>query len=128
MNVYLSPRGRISIADLFDGRLEKHGVHEAIVHSRPGVDGTDEKHRYLMSHHGGLCVCAEGDSVQFWYKFIPGNDAGRITDAITAELGIEIVNADDFDQNSAYEIDPETGMPREQDEAAPAPGDVGEPR
>jgi hypothetical protein len=128
MNIYLSPRGKISMADLFDGRLEKHGVHEAIVHSKPGVDGTDERHRYLMSHHGSLCVCAYGDSVQFWYKASPTNDAGPILDAITGEFGIEILDDNDWDPNSADDIDPETGMPREQNEAVPIASDVGEPR
>src|SRR5260370_11466271 len=60
MNVYLSPKGNISMVDLFDGRLEKHGVYEMIVHPSDCVTGTDERHRYLADNRdgGGVAVWA----------------------------------------------------------------------
>jgi len=94
----------VRMDDLFDGRLEQHGVREEVVEPKDGVTGTNATHRYLVGgDRGWMCVHASDGVHAFELYSGTSVDCCRIIDAIRLVHGAEPVLDDgDFDPNGPY--------------------------
>ena len=87
MSIDFAPFGTIPFDALFDGRLAKRGIREAVgENTRPGV-------RYLHDGtHGGIWVYADEDgaSVCAFTSYMGSGNPGNVLGVIAREFGVEI--------------------------------------
>jgi hypothetical protein len=77
------------MTDLFDGRLEKHGVREATEYAAP-------THRCLTDGENNMPVSSNGNGVATWFSRYAGTDPTRILAAVHAEFDVEWGTLDDL--------------------------------
>ena len=75
---------KVSVRDLFGGRLEKFGVREHV------NSETSEKHRILTDGNNYLHVYMDDDGFVDWLTRYAGNVSAKIRDAIIETFDIQI--------------------------------------
>ena len=65
MPCYCSPKDKIRVVDMFDGRLAKHGVHEVIIPpALRAICGTTLRTTWSGTRSGRASSMAEGINVE----------------------------------------------------------------
>jgi hypothetical protein len=101
MQEYFTINKPIRMADLFDGRLEKHGVQEH--HSK----NTTPQTRCLTDGENFVWAGSDRDDLPVSFTRYRGNNANTILDAVAAEFDVDFSGDAD---NIHYELnEPATG-------------------